>query len=235
MAEKKVKNGKPVRKAVARKKPAARRAPVPKKVEETPQTPPAEAVTAEAVKDVKARRSDVRKMSMVERHRVGTAIIEARHQSPPVTWAQIAKDHLISERNAYRIYRDIVASRARLGDGSGTTVVEEDLNVTEMQIDQLAEDVANATAVTDRVAAIRQMSALMDRRLRLLAILGRMPRSFRAANELAKLQLLVQQFARMLDKHQIDPEIVREFVELAKGEYDSSEFEMRALTATAGE
>lgn len=156
-----------------------------------------------------------RRMSMVERMRLAERITVARTKPRPDPWAEIAKREKQPERTCQAIYAEYQEDMARLGDNTGQPILAESLMLYTLSIERLAHEAEHADNASARIGAIRTMLDALKGRIELLAVLGRMPRSFRALDELAALQRFVRRLSEIVEAHQLPADVVHEFVALA--------------------
>lgn len=187
-------------KPAARKKPATRKksAKVEPTVGEQPEKPD----------------GDRKRMTMVERVRLAERMTEARNKKKPDTWEAISKREGVPLRTCKYIYAQYHDEISKLGDATGGRVLNETLILYGASIETLAwlSEFGETGAV--RVGAVRSLLDAAKGRIELLAVMGRMPRSFRAVDELALLSLLVRRMAEVIERRGLEPEIVAEFLGL---------------------
>lgn len=201
----------PTKKTVRRPAAAAKRKTTPKvetkTAEETlPPVPPPEENGDKGKKKA---------LSMVERLRLAERLVAARMKTKPDTWPVIAKREGLPERTCKWVLHQYQADMRKLGDNTGQPILAESLMLYTASIERLAYEAEFGETSAARVGAIRTMLDALKGRIELLAVLGRMPRSFRALDELAALQRFVRKLAEIVEEHQMPPEVVQEFVNLA--------------------
>ena len=155
------------------------------------------------------------KMTMVERVKLAERIALARTQVPPVPWAEIAKREGVPERTCNHVYASYRDEQIKLGDGSGQAILSETLMLYTHSIEKLAYEAEVGENSASRVGAIRTLLDALKGRIEILAVMGRMPKSFRAMDELAALTRLVRRMAEVVERHGLPPEVVEEFLGLA--------------------
>lgn len=156
-----------------------------------------------------------KRLSMVERVRLAERIVAARNKAKPDTWPAISKREGIPERTLRDVHTKYLADMARLGDTTGVEILSETLMLYTSMVERLSWEAEHAERAAERVGANRVLSEVLRVRIELLSVMGRMPRSFRAMDELAALQRLVRQVAEAVERHNFPPEVVQEFLALA--------------------
>lgn len=158
-----------------------------------------------------------KKMTMIQRLRLAERITVARAKDPPVEWAEIARSEKIPERTCYHVYASYRDEQVKLGDGSGVSILNETLMLYTYSIEKLAYEAEHGENSASRVGAIRTLLDANKGRIEILSVMGRMPRSFRAMDELAALTKLVRQIAEVVERHELPAAVVEEFIGLAEG------------------
>lgn len=209
-------NGKPVdgqpKKKTARRTTSAKRKTPPKAepqqavVGALPPVPPPED------NDDKGKKA----LSMVERLRLAERLVAARMKPKPDSWPTIAKREGLPARTCQYVFSQYQSDMRKLSDNTGQPILAESLMLYTSSIEKLANEAEHGDTSAARVGAIRTMLDALKGRIELLAVLGRMPRSFRALDELVALQQFVRRLAEIVEEHSMPPEVVQEFVDLAR-------------------
>jgi hypothetical protein len=155
-----------------------------------------------------------RERSMIERFHVAQRIAIERALPKPTPWAKLAADVGMSERGAKKLHAQYIRDTVQMGDTTGTKILEEALFTFTASIDRLSYLVENAKQESVQVGATRQLLEAVRGRVELLAAMGRMPRSFRAVDELNLLAKVVRRIVEITEERKLDPEIVQEFIDL---------------------
>lgn len=207
-------NGAPVeakkaaaKRAASAKKPTQRHAP-PKGATAKPpdETPP---------KNVNEPQRPGKRLTMVERLRIAERVVVARAKAKPDTWKVIEQREKVPIRTLQSILAQYQDEMGKLGDASGAPILQETLLLYTASIEKLAWEAEYGDNTASRVGATRSLLDAAKGRIELLAVMGRMPRSFRAMDELAALQRFVRRLAEIVERHELPPEVVHEFVALA--------------------
>jgi hypothetical protein len=156
-----------------------------------------------------------RRMTLLEHVHLAMRLAAARHAPKPVAWATLAKREGVSVNTCKEVLASYEREVAKLGDASGMPVLEETLALYEGMLTQLSRDAVLAERAAERVGAIRQLGEVLDRRLYLLTALGRMPRSFRAQDEMARLNEVITKLVEIVERRGI-PDLVEELLELVR-------------------
>lgn len=190
-----------VAKPAARKKPPANR----KRVTREP-------VIYDGFLETLDRRDDKKHLTVFEQARLGQALLVERTQPKPAPWSTLARRYGVSESRLRRLYAKVQAQAEMHNNLTGLPVLEETLSILEGSIEELARVAATTENDNAKVGALRLMLETVERRVTLLSGMGRMPRSFRAMDELTSLSRLIRTFVEKLERHDIPPEVVEEFM-----------------------
>lgn len=155
-----------------------------------------------------------KRLTMIDRVQAGIRIAAARNKPKPDSWAAVAKSEGLSERACQRIFTDYTRAAERHQDPTGLPVLEETLLAYEEVIRWFASAAEDADQWSSRVAAARSMVDALKDRLELLIVMGRMPRSIQAAGDRQRVQAMVRRMAEVLERHDVDPEVIRDLLEV---------------------
>ena len=142
--------------------------------------------------------------------RVQLARRVAAQRARQVPWAQIAVNEHQAERTLKHLYRDYIASPDVSDDGIGA--VRETLEVFTEAMRELSAVASDADNDNAKVGAIRTLLSAAQGRLELLAALGRLPRQLGALEAQRDLALTVNEIVRVLERHDLGDEIIRELL-----------------------
>ena len=152
---------------------------------------------------------------MFERVELGRLLVAERGQPRPPTWPALAKKYGRTSSTLRALYDAYLAQNNRHMDRTGEQTVTRALHLYDEAIEGLARLAHDpATPASAKVAAIRVMMENVVRQINLLAALDRMPRSFRAHEELVRIREIISRFVGIAEQFQFPPEALAALEEL---------------------
>jgi hypothetical protein len=134
-----------------------------------------------------------------------------------LTWPQVASRHGVSEtqaRNIHRAWRDgnqrVLASQEPMEWLWRTLERYESIQA------QLAVIAASADNSAAQVGALRAQMDAIAAQTQLLVASGLLPRNLRAFREAGDMSRLIVRFVEILERHEVEPELVGELLELVQ-------------------
>jgi len=151
-------------------------------------------------------------MTTRERAHRAARIVAARHSG--VTWSRIAAEFDLSVRQAQNIVADWQDSEP--DDVDGIDALQGLIHLLRQAIEDLAVTAQRASHDSNRIGAIKALVETAMLRWQVERAAGLVPRHPAAPSLHQEMQVVFQEFAELLRRHNVADEALREFLELAE-------------------
>lgn len=151
-----------------------------------------------------------KRLPVTQQVRVGLQIAEMRLRPKAVTWPQISRETGVPIATAKLLYGYAVAWGEAHSDPSGRQVVDETLSLYDALMQRVAEVAEDTHLAAVELGSYRTIADLALRKLDLMAATGRLPRSWRAVDEVGVLQAIIRELIEEVVNNQDVPRSVIE-------------------------
>lgn len=158
-----------------------------------------------------------RYLSMFDRVKLAQRVAAYRAEAPKkrLSWSQIEEKEGVPASTIRYIYAQWLDSQETMEDP--LKIVEETLHLYTEAIEKFALEAQEGDNANARVGATRSMLEAAKGRLELLSAVGKLPRRLGAHQDVADVNRIVHEMAKIIERHNLGAEVIQELLSVVEG------------------